>query len=234
MRRLGNAQLAKKNALAAAEAYTSAIELDPSNAVYYCNRAAAFTMQEDYSSAIEDCMAAISLNGSYAKAYGRLGAAYLAVGNRERAQEAYREALRLEPSSEAYARALGEAEAPPSSPSAPQGGRAGRNSSGMQSPFGGGSGLPGGLDMASLMSNPEIMKMASQMMGDPEAMRKMMSDPQMASMYGDAASADAAPNHHDCGTCRMQSMMGGGAFSPPPPAARSGAKASAMEEEEEE
>lgn len=62
-----------KRATEAAEDYTRAIELDPENAVYYSNRAAAFTMQEDFDSAIEDCKAAVSLNPSYAKAYSRLG-----------------------------------------------------------------------------------------------------------------------------------------------------------------
>lgn len=69
----GNQHLVAKRAIQAAEEYTRALELDPENAVYYCNRAAAFTMAEDYDSAIEDCRAAISLNPKYAKAYSRLG-----------------------------------------------------------------------------------------------------------------------------------------------------------------
>lgn len=73
VRLAGNAFLANKRAADAAKSYTKAIELDPENAVYYCNRAAAFTMQEDFSSAVEDCLAAISLNPKYAKAFSRLG-----------------------------------------------------------------------------------------------------------------------------------------------------------------
>lgn len=69
----GNAHLFGKRAVEAAQDYSKAIELDPENAVYYCNRAAAFTMLNDYSGAIEDCKAAISLNPRYAKAFSRLG-----------------------------------------------------------------------------------------------------------------------------------------------------------------
>lgn len=69
----GNQYLTEKRATQAAEAYTRALELDPENAVYYCNRAAAFTMAGEYEGAVEDCKAALSLNPKYAKAYSRLG-----------------------------------------------------------------------------------------------------------------------------------------------------------------
>ena len=69
----GNAHLVAKRANEAAQDYSKAIELDPENSVYYCNRAAAFTTLGDYSGAIEDCKAAISINPRYAKAFSRLG-----------------------------------------------------------------------------------------------------------------------------------------------------------------
>lgn len=163
LKNLGNSHLAAKRAAEAAEEYTKAIELDPENAVYYSNRAAAFTMQEDYTSAIEDGLAAVSLNPRYAKAYGRLGAAYLGVGNIDKATESYQKALELEPDNLSYKAALEQTrtKVPRTSP--------------RPTPA-------GGIDFASLMNNPEIMNMAAQMMNNPEAMRNMMNNPNVASM----------------------------------------------------
>ena len=50
-----------------------AIELDPTNAVYYCNRCAVHNKLENFQAAIEDANKAIQIDPSYGKAYGRLG-----------------------------------------------------------------------------------------------------------------------------------------------------------------
>lgn len=50
-----------------------AIELNPKNAVYYCNRAAAYSRLDKHNEVISDCREAIKLDPSYGKAYGRLG-----------------------------------------------------------------------------------------------------------------------------------------------------------------
>lgn len=53
--------------------YSLAIQLWPSCASYYGNRAAAYSFvgQDDF--AIEDCFAALRIDPGYSKAYGRLG-----------------------------------------------------------------------------------------------------------------------------------------------------------------
>lgn len=53
--------------------FFSAIEMDPTNAVYFCNRAAARSKLNKHHEAIEDCTTALMLDPSYSKAYGRLG-----------------------------------------------------------------------------------------------------------------------------------------------------------------
>ena len=191
----GNSHLAAKRAAEAAEAYTHAIELDPENFVYFSNRAAAFTMQGEYEAALEDCRAAVSLNPEYAKGYGRMGAAYMGLGNPIAAIEAYEKAVKLDPDNVGYQSAKRisaqkkkeqEKEASPAPAGPPSGSPA--------SPFAG----LGGMDIGALLNNPELIRMASQMMGSPDAMRSMMNSPQLAAM--------------------MQSLMGnrssGGAASP--------------------
>ena len=70
---------AKKYPLAIEE-YTKAIELDPTNHVYYGNRAFAHIKIENFGSAILDANTATELNPKYVKAYYRRADANLALG----------------------------------------------------------------------------------------------------------------------------------------------------------
>lgn len=54
-------------------AYSKATQLDPTNPVYYSNRAAAHSSVEDHDSAINDAKKAAELDPSFVKAYSRLG-----------------------------------------------------------------------------------------------------------------------------------------------------------------
>ncbi|KAG6436327.1 hypothetical protein SASPL_101223 [Salvia splendens] len=71
----GNASYKGKQWNKAASYYTQAIELNKSNATYYCNRAAAFLELGCFQKAEEDCSKAISLDKKNVKAYLRRGAA---------------------------------------------------------------------------------------------------------------------------------------------------------------
>jgi len=50
-----------------------AIELDPSEKIFYCNRAAAHSKLGNHFMAVEDCQRAIDMDPNYSKAYGRMG-----------------------------------------------------------------------------------------------------------------------------------------------------------------
>lgn len=50
-----------------------AVRFNPKEPALYCNRAAAYNNLNKFNEAIQDCNSAISLNGSYAKAYVRRG-----------------------------------------------------------------------------------------------------------------------------------------------------------------
>ncbi|CAI9727255.1 small glutamine-rich tetratricopeptide repeat-containing protein beta-like [Octopus vulgaris] len=86
----------------ALECYTKAIKLDNKNAVYYCNRAAAYSKLTKHTSAIQDCNSALAIDPSYSKAYGRMGMAYLELENNEQSHECYRKALELDPNNQSY------------------------------------------------------------------------------------------------------------------------------------
>lgn len=56
--------------------FSRAVGLNPKEPALYCNRAAAYNNLNKFNEAIQDCNSAISLNGSYAKAYVRRGYVY--------------------------------------------------------------------------------------------------------------------------------------------------------------
>lgn len=77
--------------------YTTAANLDPHNAIYYCNRAASRTRQGLFGEAVTDCNKALKLDGNYVKAYNWLGIAYVMMDHSGKAARCYRKALRIEP-----------------------------------------------------------------------------------------------------------------------------------------
>ena len=57
----------------AIESYDKAIALNPTNPIYYSNRAAAHSSKGDHLSAVGDAEKSISIDPKFAKAYHRLG-----------------------------------------------------------------------------------------------------------------------------------------------------------------
>lgn len=73
LKQTGNTHMSAKKHDAAIESYSKAIALDPTNAVYFSNRAAAHSSKGDHGSAINDAKKAIDIDPSFVKAYSRLG-----------------------------------------------------------------------------------------------------------------------------------------------------------------
>jgi len=90
----GNSFLSGKKYADAVSAYTEAIRQWATNAVYYSNRAAAYTHMHMYDEAMADCRKAIQLKPDFSKAYSRLGTAHFQAGRyKEALEEGYRKAL---------------------------------------------------------------------------------------------------------------------------------------------
>ncbi|KAK2488994.1 hypothetical protein MC885_000763 [Smutsia gigantea] len=98
----GNEQMKVENFEAAVHFYGKAIELNPANAVYFCNRAAAYSKLGNYAGAVQDCEQAICIDPSYSKAYGRMGLALSSLNRHAEAVSHYKKALELDPSNETY------------------------------------------------------------------------------------------------------------------------------------
>ncbi|XP_055040741.2 small glutamine-rich tetratricopeptide repeat-containing protein alpha isoform X1 [Misgurnus anguillicaudatus] len=176
----GNDQMKVENFSAAVEFYSKAIQLNPQNAVYYCNRAAAYSKLGNYAGAVQDCECAIGIDANYSKAYGRMGLALSSLNKHSEAVSYYKKALELDPDNDTYKVNLQIAEQ--------------KIKEAQSSP----AGAMGGVDLAGLLSNPGFMNMASSLMTNPQVqqlMSGMMSGAYspMGGATSPAAAAGAGP-----------------------------------------
>lgn len=135
------------------QCFCRAIQLDGQNAVYYCNRAAAYSKIGDHQQAIKDCHTALSIDPSYSKAYGRLGLAYSSLDKHKEAKDSYQKALEMEPDNESYKNNLQVAEEKLAQQN--------MNNMGLRG------GAFSGMDLSSLLSSPALVTMAREMLSDP-------------------------------------------------------------------
>lgn len=98
----GNQKMVSGQYQEAVNYYSKAIELDGNSAIYFANRAAAYTHLKDYKKAIADCEASLRIDPSYSKAYSRLGTALFYEGSYAKAVEKYARAVELDPQNEGY------------------------------------------------------------------------------------------------------------------------------------
>lgn len=223
----GNASMTRKDYAGAIAAYTQAIARDPTNPVYYSNRAAAYSSDGQHVQAVADAEKAIQVDKSFVKSYHRLGHAHYALGNFAEAAAAFKRGLDLEPSNanlktgyEAAKGRIPEADdddddIPPAA--AAGGARGAPDLSSLAGMFGGGgAGGGGGMpDLASMLSNPAIAGMAQQLMGNG-GLESLMSNPALANMAQRMQSGGGMPNMEEIMADPAlrnlaQQFMGGGA-----------------------
>ncbi|KAA0184387.1 hypothetical protein HAZT_HAZT004002 [Hyalella azteca] len=208
----GNARMKEGDFAASIQSYTQAIEKDPHNAVYYCNRAAAHSKLENHNAAIEDCKKALNLEPNYSKAYGRMGLAYSNVNKLTEARDCYKRALELEPENESYASNLSIAEealaASAQQPANPL--------AGLLSGGGGLAGLAGAFnssgapDLSGFLANPALMNVATQLMSDPN-MQNMMTNILSSGVAGGGGAPAAAPSATSSASATAPPPAAGGA-----------------------
>ncbi|CAO3663697.1 unnamed protein product [Rhizopus microsporus] len=184
---MGNRKVAERNYPEAIKLYSEAIALNPHNAVFYANRAAAYSQQGDHEKAVEDAKKALDIDPKYSKAYSRMGHAYFCLNKFNDAVDAYKKGLELDPENATLKNSLATATAKANASSVER--------SAEPSPAGG---LPnlgaGGMpDLGSLLNNPALMNMAQQMM-QSGALEGLMNNPAVARMAQQMMSGGAPPN----------------------------------------
>lgn len=181
--------------------YSKAIDLDGSNPVFYCNRAAAHSKMNNHHLAIEDCQRAVDMDSNYSKAYGRMGLAYSSLDKHKEAVDNFKKALELEPDNESYKSNLQIAEDKLQTMGSPGG------AAGFPAGLGGLTGGPGGMDLGSFLNNPALMNMATTMLQDPN-MQNMMSQMMGGGAGAGGMGAGAPPQNIES---LLQAGMGAGA-----------------------
>ncbi|RKO91567.1 hypothetical protein BDK51DRAFT_34755, partial [Blyttiomyces helicus] len=73
---LGNQFYQEKKYSQALDLYSQAIKLVPDDAVFYSNRAACYSMMQNYEKVIDDCTSALTYDAKYIKALNRRAGAY--------------------------------------------------------------------------------------------------------------------------------------------------------------
>ncbi|KAM7542234.1 hypothetical protein Aperf_G00000008461 [Anoplocephala perfoliata] len=176
----GNSFVSAGKLSEALESYNKAIALDPNNAIYYCNRAAANHLLQKYSEAIADCEKAIEIDSSYSKAYSRMGNTYCSIGNYGKSVEAYRKAVALDPNNANFKQNLEIAEQ--------------KLRESQQNPTPNGPSV-GGLDFGALLNNPMMQNMAQRLMTDPQMQSTVSS--MMQNILGGGGSSTTASTNPD-------------------------------------
>ncbi|KIJ31284.1 hypothetical protein M422DRAFT_267089 [Sphaerobolus stellatus SS14] len=90
----GNALYGRRKHVEAIKKYDVAIGRVGDNAVLYANRAACYLALKKFQNARDDASKATEHDPNYAKAWGRLGASWEGLGDKEKAKDAYRSAIR--------------------------------------------------------------------------------------------------------------------------------------------
>ena len=203
----GNGAMANKDYPTAIDFYTQALALNPGNAIYLSNRAAAHSAARDHESARADAEAAVAIDPKYTKAWSRLGLARFALGDAKGAMEAYQKGIEYEGNggSEAMKKGFETAKRrveelqsqQDDAPAAPRGGAGGMGGmpdlSSLAGMFGGGGGGGAGAgagggggggmpDLSSIMSNPMFAQMAQNLMSNPDMMANLMNNPRLRDM----------------------------------------------------
>ncbi|KIW09240.1 uncharacterized protein PV09_00166 [Verruconis gallopava] len=93
----GNKLFAAKDFAGSIEKFSQAIELDPSNHVLYSNRSGSYASLKDFDKALEDANKTVELKPDWPKGWTRKAAALHGKGDLLGANDAYEEALKLDP-----------------------------------------------------------------------------------------------------------------------------------------
>lgn len=106
----GNAAFKRGEMGKAIEHYTYATEMDPTNHVFFTNRAAAYAHMKKWDKSLRDSEKSIRLKSDWHKGYWRAGNALMELKRQEEAVDKYKMAVQLDPQNQTYKNLLANAE----------------------------------------------------------------------------------------------------------------------------
>lgn len=186
LKKAGNAKLSAGEFDEAIALYTKAIQVDPNNAVYFANRAAAHMKLQNYSAAVSDSREAVRIDRNYVKGHYRLGLALEGESHVDEAVLVLEEALKVDKSQGGSLSASIQEQINRMQPPASQGFDL---NSILQNPM-----------MQNMMQNPDLMKSMMQgfgggasgdQSGAPAGLADMMNKPEVQDLKEDPELAEA-------------------------------------------
>ncbi|CAM9439347.1 unnamed protein product [Pylaiella littoralis] len=235
----GNAALKAGDFQDAIASYTKAIDLDPSNHVFYSNRSAAHLSNGNAAKALEDAELCIKANDTWAKGFTRKGAALHKLKRYDDAADAYEEGLKTCPGDAALGRGLEDvlkAQAASKAPAA----AGGMGSMGGNNPFANafGSDMMARLSVepkfVPYLADPSFVAKLKMLQQDPNNVQMHLSDPRIMEVFGfllgiDLKGMSGGPGGDDeDGEDQTRGMP------TPPPATQAQADAKQAQKEKEE
>lgn len=181
----GNEALLAKKFSSAIENYTSAINIDGSNHVYYSNRSAAYLSKGDANNALQDANACIGLNPTFAKGYSRKGAALHALKRYNDSIQAYESGLEKCGEEKGLRSGLDAVKKEKEGGGVGGGGQGGSGGGGLGGLFGPEVMAKIALDpkLRSYMADPDFMVKLNTLQKDPNAIASMLSDPRIMEVF---------------------------------------------------
>lgn len=168
----GNLLFSSGNFEEAVDIFTLAISSDPTNAVLYSNRSAAFASLKQWTSAIEDGKKTTELRPEWGKGWSRLGAALQGNGNVKEAHDAFAKGLEVDPSNAQLQKGLEATEAALNAPPPRE----------FPNPFGGADvmdRLKNDPRTAALLNDPSFRAKIADLRANPQNVTKYLQDPGM-------------------------------------------------------
>ncbi|PWV02258.1 putative stress-inducible protein STI1-like [Trypanosoma cruzi] len=165
----GNQEFSSGRYKEAAEFFSQAINLDPSNHVLYSNRSACHAALHQYLNALQDAEKCVSIKPDWVKGYVRKGAALHGLRRYEEAAAAYNKGLSLDPSSAACTEGIAAVEKD-------------KVASRMQNPFANVFGpdaigkIQAHPKLSLFLLQPDYVRMIDEVMKDPSSVQKYLKD----------------------------------------------------------
>ena len=170
----GNTAFAQKNFTEAIEHFTKAIELDPTDPVFYSNRSACHASLASYEAALIDAEKCLELNPNFIKGYSRKALPLYKLNRTEEALKVLDQGLALDPSNEQLLKDKDKMQEP------------------SNEQFD---------DLLGMLQNPTFQKLfqdnpqlMQQFLQNPQLMKQFLNNPQFAQMFGGAKTQTPHPS----------------------------------------
>ncbi|PGH12436.1 hypothetical protein AJ79_04272 [Helicocarpus griseus UAMH5409] len=192
----GNKAFAAKDFNLAVEKFSQAIAIEPENHVLYSNRSGAYASLKNFEKALEDANKTTDLKADWVKGWGRKGAAMHGLGDLLGANDAYEQALKLDPSNaqaksglEAVKRAIGAEARADGLGGDPSGGLGGMFNDPQLIQK-----LASNPKTSSLLADPEFMAKLQRVRQNPNSVGEEMRDPRFLQVMGVLLGVDMSFN----------------------------------------